>query len=1172
MNNLNMKKWVIMLAFLFVGLSAWSQKPAGFEGSGTSTDPYKISTLNDLQNLSESTAHWVSGLYFIQTADIDATETSTWNTDEGFSPIGNSSNNFLGNYDGQNFTISNLYINRPADNYIGLFGYVGAYSNTTTIANINLTDVNFQGNNNVGGVVGISFFSDITNCFTSGSVNGNSSVGGIVGSINNSNYSQCGTECNVEGSFFVGGFAGMTYTNGDVFTISESYASGDVSGGAYIGGFIGMQYIIDVENCYSTGAVTRTAGTDLNVGSFCGNIDGEGLSGLHPLLKNSYSTGTVYSSPTIVWGDGDGLTVDKGFGGVIGGSFGGEFVNNFYDNQTTQQTSAFAATGKTTAQMKNQATFTAASWDFTTVWRISSGENDGYPAFQWMPEPEPQPMELVFTTIADGQSIELPLYVTVDCTVDWGDGSLTEDFTSVGMKPHIFASAGTYTVTISGTLGGFGYGNNPWTGSDLLIEVINFGDLGLVSLGGAFYNADNLTSVPTTLPSTILYLGYTFALIDQSSIQNLDSWDVSNVTNMQGLFYFASSFNQDISGWDVSNVTDMSYMFEYATAFNQDISSWNVGSVTTMEKMFRDASAFNQNIGSWIVNSVMDMNAMFAGATSFNQDLSSWDISNVSIMYGMFSGASSFNQPIGSWNVSNVTSMNNLFSNASSFNQPLDSWNVSNVTNMGSMFKGASSFNQNLNTWDVSNVTYTANMFEGATVFNGDISSWEVINVTTMADMFREASSFDVDISSWNTGSVTNMSSMFVNASSFNQPIGTWNVSSVTYMAYMFADANGSSFNQDLNSWDVSNVTNMMGMFNGASSFNQNLDNWNVSSVTNMYGMFWSASSFDQDLSSWDITSVTDMEYMFHFATLSTTNYDALLIGWAAQSVQPNIELYGGYSMYSCGAAADARQSLIDNHNWTITDGGYTDITAPVEPTLETLTGECSVTVVAPTTEDACAGTITGTTSDPLFYDVQGTYTITWNFEDENGNSIDVEQMVIVEDLTNPTITCVDIQEVTADNTLTYTVQGTEFDPSETTDNCEVASLTNDFNSLETLAGASLPEGTTTIVWTVTDEAGNTTTCEYNVLVNQFVGINDLSELGINIYPNPTTGIINLNLTGFENLSGLNLQVTDVTGKTIQQFNNSAIKQIDITNQPNGIYFIKLQNDEVVKTVKIIKQ
>lgn len=180
------------------------------------------------------------------------------------------------------------------------------------------------------------------------------------------------------------------------------------------------------------------------------------------------------------------------------------------------------------------------------------------------------PMKLKFITSSDGRSIKLPLFGSVDCTVDWGDGTPTENFTTAGLKSHTFTTAGTYIVSISGSLGRFGYydlGNGlGWRGSGYLTEVIDFGDIGLTSLAGAFSDADNLSVVPTTLPSSITDLSYCFYLNSRVSITNLNSWDLSHVTNMLGAFYEASAFNQDISGWDVSNVIDMENLFKRAYA------------------------------------------------------------------------------------------------------------------------------------------------------------------------------------------------------------------------------------------------------------------------------------------------------------------------------------------------------------------------------------------------------------------------------------------------------------------------------------------------------------------------------------------------------------------------------------------------------------------------------
>lgn len=86
---------------------------------------------------------------------------------------------------------------------------------------------------------------------------------------------------------------------------------------------------------------------------------------------------------------------------------------------------------------------------------------------------------------------------------------------------------------------------------------------------------------------------------DILAITDINDWDVSNIKNMDELFYDNRDFNEDISGWDVSNVMYMQGMFKNAHAFNQDIGNWNVSNVVDMEEMFKDAHAFNQDISSW---------------------------------------------------------------------------------------------------------------------------------------------------------------------------------------------------------------------------------------------------------------------------------------------------------------------------------------------------------------------------------------------------------------------------------------------------------------------------------------------------------------------------------------------------------------------------------------------
>jgi surface protein len=254
-------------------------------------------------------------------------------------------------------------------------------------------------------------------------------------------------------------------------------------------------------------------------------------------------------------------------------------------------------------------------------------------------------------------------------------------------------------------------------------------------------------------------------------------------------------------------------------------------------------------------------------------------------------------------------------------------WDVSNVTNMGAMFEYASSFNADISNWDVSSVTNMSNMFANASSFNRDLSNWDISSVTDMKVMFAYASSFNQSLNDWETSNVTNMYAMFAYASSFNGDISNWDVSSVNNMSNMFSYA--SSFNGDVSNWDVSRITNMSTMFTNASSFNQPLNDWDVSSVTDMYAMFANASSFNRDLSNWDVSSVTEMRVMLGNSALSTENYDALLNGWSQQNIQSNVTLGAQFLSYCNGE--DARQSLIDNHNWIISDDGLDCSTAGVD-------------------------------------------------------------------------------------------------------------------------------------------------------------------------------------------------------------------------------------------------
>ncbi len=155
--------------------------------------------------------------------------------------------------------------------------------------------------------------------------------------------------------------------------------------------------------------------------------------------------------------------------------------------------------------------------------------------------------------------------------------------------------------------------------------------------------------------------------------QDVSNWDVSQLTNLSGLFFFAEDFNQDISSWDVSSVTEMEGLFAY-TSFSQDIGSWNVENVSNMKGLFL-ASDFNQDISNWDVSNVTNMSYMLSSEL-FNQDISKWDVSSVTDMSYMFT-ASPFDHSLSTWvdRIEKVEDFTYMFA-WSQMNQDLRSWDV----------------------------------------------------------------------------------------------------------------------------------------------------------------------------------------------------------------------------------------------------------------------------------------------------------------------------------------------------------------------------------------------------------------------------------------------------------------------------------------------------------------
>ena len=157
-----------------------------------------------------------------------------------------------------------------------------------------------------------------------------------------------------------------------------------------------------------------------------------------------------------------------------------------------------------------------------------------------------------------------------------------------------------------------------------------------------------------------------------------------------------------------------------------------------------------------------------------------------------------------------------------------------------------------------------------------------------------------------------------------------------------------------------------------------------------------------------------------------------------------------------------------------------------VNPTcVETSNGSINLAVTGGTTPYTFAWNgpgVNASTSQDLENLSEGSYTVT--VTDDNGNTDSTSINLIVTDSEAPTISCLSDQNKTTDSgNCDYTVQGAEFNPSSFDDNCTGATISNNYNNSDSLAGATFPLGTTNVIWTVTDASGNTQTCNFDVIV-----------------------------------------------------------------------------------------
>jgi len=252
-----------------------------------------ITTLQQLQDMNLDLTE-----DYILDNDIDASPTVGWNAGAGFVPVGTALSKFTGSFDGQGYTITGLFINRPGIDFVGLFGYVDG---AAYIRNVGLEDGDITGQHKVGILGGkIENCNSVVNCYATGQVKataivGAADTGGLLGALGpNSSLADSWANVSVDGEEYVGGLVGI---NGANSSISGCHALGPVTGRWMVGGLIGQMNAATVENSYAEGNVTGKtpySGYLSEVGGLIGRADNDATT------TNCYALGNAIA-PSDGW-------------------------------------------------------------------------------------------------------------------------------------------------------------------------------------------------------------------------------------------------------------------------------------------------------------------------------------------------------------------------------------------------------------------------------------------------------------------------------------------------------------------------------------------------------------------------------------------------------------------------------------------------------------------------------------------------------------------------------------------------------------------------------------------------------------------------------------------------------------------------------------------------------
>jgi len=354
----------LIIAALIAGMVGCDGGGNGGDDNPPPSENLEIRTWYDLDDVRDNLAgnHTLMNDLDSTTAGYEELAGPTADSGKGWEPIGweligNELYSFTGTFDGQGYEIRDLFINRPDESEVGLFGCVGkaGHIKGVGVVNANMTSGHISDHLMLGGLVAYSE-GTVSNSYSTGSVNGTDVVGGLVGWNHYGTVSNSYSTSNVTGDWSVGGLIGNNSGN-----VSNCYSTGIVYGQEWVGGLVGWNeawHEATVNNSYSTSNVTG----DVDVGGLVGKING--YEDRYGTVSNCYSTGKVTGNLRV--------------GGLVGWNAEDRVSDSFWDTESSGQVTSDGGTGKTTAEMQDIATFSGAGWDIIAV-----ALNETNPAYIW---------------------------------------------------------------------------------------------------------------------------------------------------------------------------------------------------------------------------------------------------------------------------------------------------------------------------------------------------------------------------------------------------------------------------------------------------------------------------------------------------------------------------------------------------------------------------------------------------------------------------------------------------------------------------------------------------------------------------------------------------------------------------------------------------------------------